>query len=637
MSVPDLQWTRRQLWLALGCVALAWALAFALWPALGLVVPWDSKTQFYAFFRFLGRAATEGSSPLWNPYHYMGHPSVADPQSLVFQPAFRLLALVAPDAPIAVFDLVVAGHLLVGMAGMAMLGRHLGWHPIATVLAAIVFAFGGSASARLSHTGIILGYGLMPLALFLLWRAIDRGSWVAGLGFALVASLVALGRDQVAILSCLVLVAAALARLAGTRAWVSRLPLLAAIGVVGVALLATPMPPARFAFGLAIASALYALGWFTPLYKLLYDVVPGVALFRRPADATFVLNLAVALATGAFASHVAAQGRPRIGVPGRNVALGLGLAAMAGANWFASHAGEEAHAAGQLGIAAALMAACGLALKATRDRRARVGLLTLLVALTWGELVWRNMANSLNAEPAINYAVLERPTGAIADALTILDADLARAHAAGERPRIEILGLGGAAQNLAMVRGLEAINGYNPLRLAQVDRLIRPGQNNHEVGQRVFPASFESWTAPLAREVGLGWLLLGTRLHKIPSARDIADAALLTETRGTRLYRLADALPRARLAGPGRAVVTAFRPDRIVVAVDAGAPTTLVMADPFYPGWVARMGRAEVAIATSNGLDRRVEVPAGRSEVVFGFEPLAPANLARIARGLAGR
>ena len=30
------------------------------------------------------------AAPFWNPYHYGGHPSVADPQSLIFAPLLVL-------------------------------------------------------------------------------------------------------------------------------------------------------------------------------------------------------------------------------------------------------------------------------------------------------------------------------------------------------------------------------------------------------------------------------------------------------------------------------------------------------------------------------------------------------------------
>ena len=44
----------------------------------------------------------------------------------------------------------------------------------------------------------------------------------------------------------------------------------------------------RFFSGAAGLALLYALGWYTPVFKIIYELVPGVQLFRRPADATFL-------------------------------------------------------------------------------------------------------------------------------------------------------------------------------------------------------------------------------------------------------------------------------------------------------------------------------------------------------------
>ena len=52
---------------------------------------------------------------------------------------------------------------------------------------------------------------------------------------------------------------------------------------------------------LTIATAvvlLYALGWFTPAFHAMYELLPGVAFFRRPADATFVLGVLIAVTSG---------------------------------------------------------------------------------------------------------------------------------------------------------------------------------------------------------------------------------------------------------------------------------------------------------------------------------------------------
>src|SRR5260370_1984265 len=43
---------------------------------------------------------------------------------------------------------------------------------------------------------------------------------------------------------------------------------------------------------------LYALGWYTPVFRLMYGVLPGRDLFPRPADATFLIWLLIASESG---------------------------------------------------------------------------------------------------------------------------------------------------------------------------------------------------------------------------------------------------------------------------------------------------------------------------------------------------
>ena len=67
-----------------------------------------------------------------------------------------------------------------------------------------------------------------------------------------------------------------------------------------------------------------------------------------------------------------------------------------------------------------------------------------------------------------------------------------------------------------MARGLEATNGYNPLRIGSYDRLVSPGETTHIVDQRLFPASFDGYDCALARELGLEYVVLGRPIEEVP-------------------------------------------------------------------------------------------------------------------------
>jgi len=258
-------------------VVLFGVLAQFCWLWHGSVVPWDSKNHFYAMFRFLGDELAKGEWPLWNPYHFAGHPSAADPQSLVFSPTMVIFALLAPRASMQLFDSVIMAHLIFGGLGILALFWRRGQLAPGAVLAAMVFMLGGSASARLQHTGMILSYSFFPWALLCLETALARRSFIYGLAFSLFAALMAQGRDQVAFLFCIWLMAVVVWEVAHapkpTLYLRQRWLLLLVMGGVGAALLGGPMlltlqflaqsnRPA-FAFGVAAEGSLSLVNWIT--------------------------------------------------------------------------------------------------------------------------------------------------------------------------------------------------------------------------------------------------------------------------------------------------------------------------------------------------------------------------------------
>ncbi len=268
-------------------VFLIWLVAVARWYVDDSVVPWDSKNQFYAFFRFLADSMHAGTSVFWNPYHYGGHPSIADPQSLVFSPPFVLWALLDPAPSLRAFDLIVQLHLLAGALAMTGLGWRRGWPAPASILAAVIFMLGGAASARLNHTGIILSYGLFPVALLTLEIALERRSLILAAVFAVVASTIVLGRNQVALMLGLMLVAFAMREiLVSPQPLVfvrQRLGMFVLIVVAGIAMTAIPV---LLSLQLAVLSNR-----------------PAVLLAEALESSLHPANLANALFPNVFGSH----------------------------------------------------------------------------------------------------------------------------------------------------------------------------------------------------------------------------------------------------------------------------------------------------------------------------------------------
>ncbi|HZD77924.1 MAG TPA: hypothetical protein VE218_13030, partial [Acidobacteriaceae bacterium] len=417
-----------QLAVSMALVSAIWLIAIAHWLARDAVVPWDSKNQFYAFFRFLSATLHSGEWPFWNPYHYGGHPSVADPQSLIFSPVFVAWGALDALPTMRTFDIVVQAHLLIGGIAMAVIGWRVHWPIASCVLAATVFMLGGPASARLQHTGIILSYSAFPVSLLLLQLALERRSYTVAVAFSVAAAGMALGRNQVALLLCTLLLSAAVAEIIGsrqpTRYLRERWGVLTLMVIVGFALLIVPLlltiqfaalsnrptealgdalrgslypanlatvaipnifgthtsywgpgpatlaevdltddsenylfvgavptllllwlgvagnrawqPGRRLMTSALAVSGLFMLGRYTPFYRLAFRSIPGIDLFRRPTDASFVFGIATAFIVGHCLANYVRDGLPRLRPLGVLLAVLAPLASLGSAIAFSA-------------------------------------------------------------------------------------------------------------------------------------------------------------------------------------------------------------------------------------------------------------------------------------------------------------
>ncbi|MGH6862717.1 MAG: YfhO family protein [Methylocella sp.] len=644
-------WTNSALQLAVLSLVLFYGLAVASWLFTGTVVPWDSKNHFYAMFRFLGDALHRGEIPFWNPYHFGGYPAIADPQSLIFTPSMVFFALIAPNAPMQLFDAAVLAHLFAG--GVCILGllRRWRWHPAGAVLAALIFMLGGAASSRLQHTGMIISYSFFPAALWCLDIALERRSYCFALAFGLAASLMALGRDQVAFLLCMVLAgylvfsalrsgnalvylrgrAGVLALSAASILAMLLVPALLTMqfladsnrpgfpfGVAAAGSLApvnlitlfapnffgsldhlhdywgpdnTTMPRAdytdpavnylfagtlpflliawhgfaagrlfarrgRFFLVLFLLALAYALGRYTPLFALAFDRVPGVSLYRRPADATFLVNIALAFSAGFLLHRYIEDGLPQ---PFRTLpkwlafalagATTLALAALIGVGVaFSLREGRLTGSLGTLAVAAALAIAGTAILLVPQARRRRAFAGSLFVLLSGAEILWRNAASPLNAEPLERYSVYAGMTPAEAAGIEVLRREIAAKMRAGGRPRVEILGLKGPWQNASMVLKFENTLGYNPLRIDDYDRAVGAGEDAEALAFRHYPGTFRGYNSRLAALLGLEYLVLDRPLTELPRdfPRPQAQAIYTSDT--MYIFKLGKTSPRAYFA-----------------------------------------------------------------------------------------
>src|SRR5690242_6412153 len=228
--------------LTLGLYALAFLLPAWPWLSGAVTIPWDAESQFRPQLSFLARSLATGQSPFWTPNVFGGWPQINDPQSLIFSPLHVLLAFFDSAPSALAFDRITFALLLLGGAGIILFFRDRGWHPAAALVAALAFAFGGSANARLQHTSQIISLCYFAVTLWLLARTLDRGSWRLGIATGIFGGLLAVGRDHVALLSLYVLAGYVAAHWATSRERVrATLKPLAVAGATGLVIAAVPV------------------------------------------------------------------------------------------------------------------------------------------------------------------------------------------------------------------------------------------------------------------------------------------------------------------------------------------------------------------------------------------------------------
>ncbi len=438
---------------------------------------------------------------------------------------------------------------------------------------------------------------------------------------------------------------------------------------------------------------LYAVGRETPLFDWAFDWFPGVSLYRRPADATFLVNIMLALASGALLHRYIAEGLPsrRLSHPRwlaylLPITVGGLVAILIGAGLSFSLAQDHLlPSLRELAISAGLTFCAAAIFILLRSRRRRALAAIILVAATGAELIWRDAAASFNAEPVSRYAIYAHLSQGDAAGLKILQQEIADKITDGDRPRIEVLGLSGAWQNASMVLRLENTLGYNPLRISDYARAVGPGENAEDPYQRHFPGTFRGYKCRLAALLGLEYLVLDRPLTNLPrhfprpsriqqiyvgdsmyiyrlgkaAARTYVatkikpsdNEAVIDESSlpdfdrsnealidATSLGDLSAALLSANSdAANTHASITHYADNAVKIDVTTDKPGVVVLHDLYYPGWEVRVDGQKKPLLRTNILFRGVEVLPGHHEVEFSFHPLSLANLTAAAAGMLHR
>jgi hypothetical protein len=422
--------------------------------------------------------------------------------------------------------------------------------------------------------------------------------------------------------------------------------------------------PIRF-FAVALALMLiYALGGYTPAYRLLF-LIPGADLFRRPADATFLIGALAAVVAGYAVHRLWTGAWPKPTRRGRVLepivlALPFALAA-ALAVWkdtFGLAVWPLAKAALCLTVSLVVIAL----LPRLRERSPPLALLAL-VGWVLLDLGWNNGPNESTALPPATYEAL-RPDSTD-PMLAVLKARLQDTASDTVRDRIELAGLGFHWPNASLVHRLDNVLGYNPVRLADYSAATGAGDHVALPEQRTFAPLFPSYRSTLADLLGLRLIATGVPVEQIDPKLRPGDLTLLARTATAFVYENPRARPRVWFATHAQAadfpamlrdgrwpdvdlsttvlleripagapageapppIATTVRMTRyglteVVVDLEAATGGYLVLNDPYQPWWFAEVDGSAAPLVRANVLFRAVAVSAGRHVVRFAFRPL---------------
>jgi hypothetical protein len=413
----------------------------------------------------------------------------------------------------------------------------------------------------------------------------------------------------------------------------------------------------RFYTIAAGAMLLYALGWYTPVFRIFYAVLPGVDLYRRPADATFLIGALAAILAG-YAGHRLLTDKDLWERRHAAIAAGIVAGAFAIAVGLALWLGRVGSLPVPMSAAVLSFAGAALVLHLVHTRLAPQPMLAVaaLVAFTTVDLAYNNGPNGATALPTAHYDVLDPRTRNATMALLKEKA----VQTDTRRDRVELAGLGFHWPNASLTHKLENTLGYNPVRLWLYSKATGAIDTVGLPEQREFSPLFPSYRSTLADLLGLRFIVTGVEVEKIDHHLKTGHLKLIARTADGFVYENARAMDRVLFANvakaadfaqmlkdgrwpeadlnttvllqdppasqperrPGRVRIVSYHNTKVVLEVESPDGGWAVLNDPWHPWWFVEIDGQPTEMKRANVLFRVVEVPPGRHTVRFTFRPL---------------
>jgi hypothetical protein len=409
---------------------------------------------------------------------------------------------------------------------------------------------------------------------------------------------------------------------------------------------------------------LYTLGSYTPAFYLMYDLLPAVALYRRPADATFVLVALIAVIAGYLVHRWLTGTVPTATRRQRALEIACPLVLIAGALALASSVVGIGPALAPVATAVVFTATAVAVLLVARRLdagwpAAAAGVLASFMAF---DLAVNQAPHISTALPPGLFDALRPNTND--ETVRLLKARIAGAAAPDRRDRVELIGIGYHWPNLGLVQGFDHVFGHNPLRLHSFQEATHASDTVALASQRIFSPLYPSYRSAFADLLGVRFIATGVPVEQIDTSLKPGDLNFIARTRDAYVYENPRALPRVMLltdwrladfedllhngwpdvdprrtvllkkapvgfpggaVAGGRARLLRYANTEVVVEVEAPAGGILLLNDVWQPWWRADIDGSDAEILRADVIFRAVVCPRGRHVVRFSFHPFAGA------------
>jgi len=414
----------------------------------------------------------------------------------------------------------------------------------------------------------------------------------------------------------------------------------------------------RFFTVVAIFAILYALGKYTPFFQLAY-MLPGADMFRRPADATFILGAMLALITG-YLVHRLLDSEDRQTRGQMIASITLVCLALLSCVFIAWSKGRLSQIGVPFTIAVASFFIASFLLWIMRLNWHRVNVAVVLAAIAMtADLALSNGPNESTALPPQEYDVLRLETAN--STINLLMDRLQKSAAPDRRDRVDMSAVGFAWPDAALVHGFDHWLGYNPLVLGWYANATGAIDHVAIPEQRKFSPLFNSYRSPMLDLLGVRFLAFGVPAPELDKNFKPGDLEEITRTKDAYVYENPRALPRVLVASRAlasdfdamiksgdwpavdfrntvllekvpasgnqnesaqtRARILFYGNTEVRVEATSSAPGWLVLHDVWHPWWTVEVDGKPAELLRANVIFRAVAIPQGKHLVTFRFKP----------------